>query len=35
VVDGLFGGAAMPVVMLGGASMLVAAGMLAFVKPQD
>jgi maltose/moltooligosaccharide transporter len=35
LVDGLFGGAAMPVVMLGGASMLVAAAMLAFVKPQE
>ncbi len=35
MVDGLFGGAAMPVVMLGGASLLVAAAMLAFVKPQE
>ncbi len=35
VVDGLFGGAALPVVMLGGASLLVAAAMLAFVKPQE
>lgn len=35
LVDRFFSGAAMPVVMLGGASMLLAAVMLVFVKPQE